>query len=52
MDIIFWIDLNAPDMADVLTEDSQNASELKIDDSWSPYESKMGSRLFDPPTDH
>jgi hypothetical protein len=48
MNIIFWIDLNAPDV-DVLTEDPQNGGEPKIDDSWSPYESKMGSsKLFDP----
>jgi len=47
MNIMFWIDLNAPDV-DVLTEDPQNASEPKIDDSWSPYETKMGSKLFDP----
>jgi hypothetical protein len=40
--------LNAPDV-DVLTEDPQNGGEPKIDDSWSPYESKMGSsKLFDP----
>jgi hypothetical protein len=51
MDIIFWIDLNAPDVVDVLNEDLRNASEPKIDDSWSPYEPKMVSRFFDPPTD-
>jgi len=47
MNIMFWIDLDAPDV-DVLTEDLQNANKTKIDDSWSPYESKMGSKLFDP----
>ena len=50
IDIIFWIDLDAPDV-DVLTEEPQDAGEPKIDDTWSPYESKMVSRLFDPPTD-
>ena len=40
MHIMFWIDLNAPDAADVLTEEPR---ELKTDGAWSPYESKMVS---------
>jgi hypothetical protein len=34
-------DLNAPDTTDILTDESRGASEPKIDDAWSPYESKM-----------
>ena len=37
----FWTDLNAPDTTDILTDESRGANELKIDDAWSPYESKM-----------
>ena len=37
----FWTDLNAPDTTDILTEELRGASEPKIDDAWSPYESKM-----------
>jgi hypothetical protein len=48
--IMFWIDLNAPEAADLLTEEQRGSSEPKIDDAWSPYESKMVSRLFNPPT--
>ena len=52
MRIMFWIDLNAPDAADVLTEELRGTSEPKIDDAWSPYGSKMVSTIFfSPPTD-
>ena len=43
-------DLNAPDAADLLPEELRGASEPKIGDAWSPYESKMVSTLFNPPT--
>jgi hypothetical protein len=48
--LYFSIDLNAPDVADVLNEGPRDASKPKIADAWSPYESKMASRLFNPPT--
>ena len=42
MHITFWIDLNAPDAADVLAGERQGESEPEIaDDAWLPYESKM-----------
>ena len=42
MHITFWIDLNAPDAADVLAGEPQGESEPEIaDDAWLPYESKM-----------
>ena len=50
MHIMFWIDLNAPDVADVLAGEPQGVSEPKIDDAWSPYESKMVGGLFNRPT--
>ena len=50
MHIMFWIDLNAPDAADVLAGEPQGVSEPKIDDAWSPYESKLVSGLFNRPT--
>ncbi len=52
MHIMFLIDLNVSDGADVLAEEPRGASEPKIDDAWSPYESKMVSRLFNPPTNN
>ena len=47
---MFSIDLNVPDAADLLAEEPRGASEPKIDDAWSPYESKMVSTLFNSPT--
>jgi hypothetical protein len=39
--IMFWIDLNAPDAVDVLTDELRGTREPKNNDAWSPYESKM-----------
>ena len=39
--IMFWIDLNAPDAVDVLTDELQGTREPKNNNAWSPYESKM-----------
>ena len=50
MHIVFWIDLNAPDAADIFAGEPQGVSEPKIDDAWSPYESKMVSGLSNCPT--
>jgi hypothetical protein len=50
MHITFWIDLNMPAATDVLTEELRGTSESKIAEAWSPYESKMVSRLPDPLT--
>jgi len=37
MHIMFWIDLNAPDVADILVGEPQGVSEPKIDDAWSHF---------------
>ena len=50
MHIIFCTDLNAPDASDLLPEELRGASEPKVGDAWSPYESKMVSTLFNAPT--
>lgn len=39
--IMFWIDLNAPDAVDVLSDELQGTREPKNNGAWSPYESKM-----------
>lgn len=41
MQTIFWTDLNAPDAAEMLTQDPQTTFEPKIASDWAPYESKM-----------
>jgi len=39
-----------PDAADILTEELQGPSELKTDDAWWPYGSKMVSGLVNYPS--
>jgi len=46
--LIFWIDLNAPEGADILDEEAQGrTSRPKTSEAWSPYTSKTVSRPFD-----
>ena len=47
----FWIDVNAPDGADLLDEEVQgHRSHSKFTDGWSLYESKMVGQPFNAPT--